>query len=205
MLKSGVQTKTAQPFGKRKSTLPQKLPAKPVRKTPFTPLSAPAFSVTAAASIAPSITPAAPASANADERADLTTFFGPGTDKYLRLHDRLTANPSSLAFNWAAFSLAFVWFFYRKMYLLGALLVVLAIVAGYAQPFGAGVSAGIFGFFADRAYICEAKRRIKKADNLGLTGEERAAYLRRVGGVSIPAGIIAGLLYAGLGALAFLW
>lgn len=141
---------------------------------------------------------------SAAERADLAAFFGPGADKYLKLHDKLQAAPSSVSFNWPAFSLAFVWFFYRKMYLFGALLAILSVVVGSVLPFGAGVSAGIVGFFANRAYIGEAKRRIKEADGLGLTGEERAAYLRRVGGVSMPAALVAGLLYAGLGALVLL-
>ena len=209
-------TMTAQPFGKRKTT-PQGLSAVDVVRKTTSPLPttvaapgpapipgnalAQSSSIDARHASALSVTPT---TANAAERADLVTFFGPDSDKYLQVYEKLIAKPDSLSFNWPVFGLSFVWFFYRKMYLMGAVFVILPIVMGYVLPFGAQMSGAVFAWFADRAYLWEAKRHIREASDLGLTGDERSDYLRRAGGVSLRAGILAGLFYAGMGALAFL-
>ena len=217
-MKADSRSLNAQPFGKRKSA-PLNPAANPVRKP--VPPSLAAITIPRAPAPAPGnevaknkdsdtrrataeATESAPAIAITGERADLVTFFGPHSDKYLKVYDRLNAKPGSLSFNWPAFSLAFVWFFYRKLYLIGAVFMIVPLVMAYVLPFGAGLSGGVFAWFANRAYIGEAKRRIKEANELGLTAEERSDYLRRKGGVSLTAAIGAGLLYAGMGALAFL-
>ena len=105
--------------------------------------------------------------------------------------------------NWAAFFAAFPWLFYRKMYVFGTLLIFVPPLLGYL--FGitgnAGVAAGL-AVSTKSLYVQLAMRRLQKADNLGLIGEERQTYLRRAGGVSVLAGVLAGLLYAVLIGLA---
>jgi len=217
-MKAQNRSIAAQPFGKRKSAPPSLPAANPVRKPgpaslmtivarAPTPIAGKDVAQRKDENVSPetpaAIAPAAPTTLTG-ERADLATFFGPHSDKYLRVYDKLNAKPGSLSFNWPAFSLAFVWFFYRKLYLIGAVFMIVPLVMAYVLPFGAGLSGGVFAWFANRAYIGEAKRRIKEANELGLTGEERSDYLRGKGGVSLPAAIGAGLLYAGMGALAFL-
>jgi hypothetical protein len=213
-MKPEYKTMNAQSFGKRK-TAPQSVPVRTAASVSSSvsamPLPAPAadarhatpegFGSNGATS---SVAPATPTDTNVGERADLAVFFGPGADKYLRVYDKLIANPHSISFNWAVFSSAFVWFFYRKLYLMGAVFVIVPLVMTYVLPFGVGLSGCVFACFADRVYVREAKRHIRDASDLGLTGEERTAYLHRAGGVSPQAGIVAGLFYAGMGALAFL-
>jgi len=218
-MKAESRSMSAQPFGKRKSAPPNLPAGNPVRKP--APPSLAAITIARAPTpipgnevaqskdsdakhAPPAATEAAPPIALTGERADLATFFGPQSDKYLSVYDRLNAKPGSLSFNWPAFGLSFVWFFYRKLYLIGAAFVIVPLIMGYVLPFGAEISGGICAWFANRAYFAEAKRHIKEANELGLTGEERSDYLRRAGGVSLPAAIGAGLLYAGMAGLAFL-
>lgn len=217
--KAESRSVAAQPFGKRKTAPPSPTAGNPVPKP--APPSLAAITIARAPTPAPGnevpeskdsdvsrampeATESAPPVALTGERADLARFFGPYADKYLRVYDQLTAKPGSLSFNWPASCLSFVWFFYRKLYLVGAAFLIVPLVMGYLLPFGAEVSGGVCAWFANQAYIAEAKRRIREANELGLTDEERNDYLRRAGGVSLPAAIGAGFLYAGMAALSFL-
>ena len=90
---------------------------------------------------------------------------------------------------------AFTWFFYRKMYLYGAMTIFMPMLLGYLFG-GVGGSSGIvFVMWGKTWYVNHALSRIAKADELGLTGTDRADYLQRAGGVSWIAGILAGLVY----------
>jgi hypothetical protein len=63
-----------------------------------------------------------------------------------------------------------------------------------------GISMGsivIFAISAKSWYVTTAMARIAKADQLGLEGDERMDYLRRAGGVSLIAGLLAGFVFAG--------
>jgi hypothetical protein len=138
-------------------------------------------------------------------RADLAAFFGPNADVYLATYEKMRAaqpnrRTSVRTWSWPVFLGSFTWFFYRKMHTYGAMVILLPLVLGYL--FG-GVGGGMFVIFAISAknwYVVHALGRICKADELGLAGAERADYLQRAGGVSLPAGIFAGLIY-GLGLL----
>jgi len=214
---------SAQPFGKRKTAPPvsgsSKFLAKPA------PAARPVL-VTASSSPERNASPAAinqqtasPSAVGRKERAqsasraflfgsllpelqedkyeDLAKFFGPNADKFLNIYQNMLAK-RRIKINWAAFFLEFVWFFYRKMYLVGALFVVLPIVVGYLIPIGGIATSVVAGNLGNTLYIRDAIRRIKRADELQLTGEERIKYLKRTGGVSITAGAIAALFYVGI-------
>jgi hypothetical protein len=138
--------------------------------------------------------------------ADLTAFFGPRADRFIALYEKARARPAKqrgnvLSWNWAVFFLSFVWFFYRKQYLIGALVLVLPIVLGVVVGGAGGGSMAAFALLANGLYLNAALSRIAKADALGLAGEERAEYLRRAGGVSKASGGVALALFALLLAL----
>lgn len=138
--------------------------------------------------------------------ADLTTFFGPRADRFLPLYEKMRARPLKkrggvMSWNWAALFFPFVWFFYRKQYLMGALVVLIPIVMGFVVG-GAGAGAtAVFAMMANGLYVTTALGRIAKADTLGLAGEARADYLRRAGGVSTVSGLIALVLTVTMTAL----
>jgi hypothetical protein len=211
---------TAQPFGKRKMAPPapasSKFPAKIV------PAARPVFATSSPAErnaslsnagerAAGSRSPGTPSERSGfwaflfesklpelreDQYPDLATFFGSNADRFLSIC-KMPANQRTPR-NWPAFILGFVWFFYRKMYLIGALFVVLPLVLAFLLPIGGIATSVVAGILGNRLYIAEAIRRVKKADDLALTGEERTEYLKRAGGVSVAAGTIAAFFYVGI-------
>jgi hypothetical protein len=141
------------------------------------------------------------ASDQAGVRADLMTFFGPRADVYLDTYqkiwfDRRIGHAHARTWSWPVFFGSFTWFFYRKMYAYGAMLILLPIMLDYLFGSAGTVLAIVFATRAKNMYVTYALGRIVKADKLGLRGSERADYLERAGGVSLTAGIFAGLIYA---------
>jgi hypothetical protein len=140
-------------------------------------------------------------------RADLQTFFGPGADTYLEVYEKMRIEEPARrivvwTWSWPVFLGGFTWLFYRKMYIYGATVIFTPLVMYYLLGTAGQGAFIVFAMHANCWYVHHALGRIAKADQLGLTGFERADYLQRAGGVSLPAGIFAGLIY-GFG-LAFL-
>jgi hypothetical protein len=130
-------------------------------------------------------------------RADLATFFGSRPEIYLSIYEKMrSSGRPGFSWSWAAFFGGFVWFFYRRMYVWGASLILLPIILAVLYPSMTAFSYLYFAASAKPLYVHVALKRIGKADELGLTGTERSEYLRRAGGVSLTAGIIAGFLAA---------
>jgi len=134
-------------------------------------------------------------------RADLTTFFGPRADVYLDTYQKIwsgarTGHTSPRTWSWPVFLGSFTWFFYRKIYAYGAIVILIPVVFSYLFGIFGGSSFFIFATDAKVWYVKYALERIAKVDKLGLTGTERTDYLQRAGGVSLTAGIFAGLIYA---------
>jgi len=142
-------------------------------------------------------------------QADLATFFGPRAEVFLDTYEKMrsatgTQRKQPRTWSWPVFLGSFTWFFYRKMYAYGAMMIILPIVLGYLFGSAGGALPILFAMWAKGWYVSTALNRIVKADTLGLTGAERTDYLQRAGGVSLPAGIFAGLIYAALLALMIL-
>ena len=131
-------------------------------------------------------------------RAELATFFGPNAHVYIDMYDKMRAGDGSWArrsWSWPVFFGSFSWFFYRKMYGAGAVMLFVPMILSYLVG---GTGAGAWIFFAMVAkglYVDAALARITKADQMGLQGADRHDYLQRAGGVSLAAGLIAGLAY----------
>src|SRR3569832_264167 len=102
---------------------------------------------------------------------------------------------SARTWSWPVFLGSFTWFFYRKMYGYGAIVIFLPLIFGYLFGSVGGGAFVIFAMSAKNWYVNLARGRIQKADELGLAGPERTDYLERAGGVSMAAGIFAGLIY----------
>jgi hypothetical protein len=142
-------------------------------------------------------------------RADLTTFFGPRADVYLNTYQKIwlgagTGHTSPRTWSWPVFLGSFTWFFYRKIYAYGAIVIFIPVLFSYLFGTVGGSSFLIFATDAKVWYVKYALERIAKADKLGLTGAERTDYLQRAGGVSLTAGIFAGLIYACIWAVVLL-
>jgi hypothetical protein len=137
-------------------------------------------------------------------RQDLVAFFGRRGEVFLRTYDRMRARSgrrrlAARSWCWPGFLLSFAWFFYRKMYGLGAVLLFVPLGLAYL---GVGVSTLAFSIVmagqGKPLYVRMAAGRIARADELGLAGSERADYLGRAGGVSPAGGVLGGVVLAGL-------
>jgi hypothetical protein len=141
-------------------------------------------------------------------RQDLGVFFGPRADKYLAVYEQMRSRNKTHApfsFNSPVFFTGFPWFFYRRMYLVGSLVIFLPLLAAYLFGFAGNVGFGAgLAVLANGQYVLCGMRRLLKADALGLAGEERQEYLRRAGGVSVVAGVLASILFVAAVALAVL-
>jgi hypothetical protein len=139
-------------------------------------------------------------------REDLRQYFGPRADKYLEVYEKMRASKAgyTTSRNWIVLLTGFPWYFYRKMYITGTLLIFLPALLNYL--FGLtgnlGVATGLY-LTANVQYVWSGIKRIEKADTLGLIGDERRDYLRRAGGVSVVAGTLSGLLCAAIVIAAF--
>ena len=140
-------------------------------------------------------------------RADLADFFGPNADVYLDTYEKMRAKdgPRRMSFprtwSWPVFFGAFTWFFYRKLYAYGAMLIILPLILGYLLGSSSGALSIVFAVLAKGIYVQTALGRIVMADRMGLAGAERSAYLNRAGGVSMIAGVFAGIVFVSLLAL----
>ena len=141
-------------------------------------------------------------------RGDLKKFFGPNADTFMATYEKMrrgtgARRTSPRTWSWPVFLGSFTWFFYRKMYALGAMLIFLPLLFTYLFGSVGGATWILFAGSAKGWYVNLAVERVFKADQLGLAGAEQDDYLRRAGGVS-PAGIFAGFIFAFALALAIM-
>lgn len=139
-------------------------------------------------------------------------FVGPNVERFETVREKMHRGEKSgsrpvRSWSWPGFLFPQVWLAYRKQWTLVVVTVVVPILAVYI--FGDNLYGGvaISGFVGARGKICyvgEAERRIRKICALGLTATRTRERIRRAGGVSILAGVIGGLLYALLAAIALL-
>lgn len=130
-------------------------------------------------------------------RNDLVIFVGQRSDYYLQKYEVMRQSTlkdkNFISWSWPVFLLEWSWFFYRKMYIVGAAMLLLPILMAVVFDFGAGGGGSvglIFSMQANPMYLRHALKHIAKANTLGLQGEARADYLRRAGGTSKTAGAL---------------
>jgi Protein of unknown function (DUF2628) len=136
---------------------------------------------------------------------DLTEFFGPKAEMYLAAY-RAAYEPGLGApryglwrwFLWVAFFFPVPWLLHRKLYLHALAVLVGTVTLGFVIPklalsLGGNIalSLGLL-LFGKRLYVDHALRALRKADERGLSGTERTAYLTRSGGRS-TLGLVIGI------------
>lgn len=131
-------------------------------------------------------------------RADLAAFFGSDSEDYLSFYEKRRRRGGSWvwSWSWAFISCPHAWHFFRKMYVGGVCMILVLVMVMLAawDPLLATFSFIFFAVVAKPSYLNMALRRIRKADELGLTGVERSRYLRTAGGTSILAGTLSTLV-----------
>ena len=142
----------------------------------------------------------------AERRRELTAFIGPNAQSYLSVYDNMVreanrppgTKPKFAAFqsgfNVATFLLGPVWFFYRKLWIWAAALILLYIALGFT-PYSSqiGIPLGMaLALSAKRFYLLHAISSISKSQSTD------SAALAALGGVSRTAGWISGTIVAAL-------
>ncbi len=136
--------------------------------------------------------------ANVDWR-DMATFIGPNADRFHRVYEKARkqaiekGSGFAQGWSWPALLFGFAWFFYRKLWAIGAVLLVLPIAIGYFfQSNGASIGVGVaMAMLAKTIYLQHAVSRIAKARAAGGGEAEIAA----AGGASLLGGVIGGAIW----------
>lgn len=137
------------------------------------------------------------AAATTDE--DLFSLYvGPNAGKFAGLYRAIVDGEGRRwSFNWIVLFAALPWFFYRRMYLFGILLLVIPVAVGFVLPqaaqLGAPGIAVVLAVLANRWYVSGAIEKIERIKALNLPDAERNERIQDAGGVS-PAGAIFGVL-----------
>lgn len=140
-------------------------------------------------------TPAAPTSGE----EDLRLYLGDNSDPYITLWDRIRASGHPFVWSWNWWGLLFPvpWLFYRKLWSIGATLVLLPVLLEAMIGFGskAGlVMAALVAAIGKPLVIERAERKIRAVNALDLLSQESIGRLRLAGGVSLPGAVIGALL-----------
>ncbi|MBS4076658.1 DUF2628 domain-containing protein [Ameyamaea chiangmaiensis] len=129
------------------------------------------------------------------ETAEFSAFCRVGSSS-LRLHQHIRAPI------WAALVFSFAWFYWRRLYLVGSLMLMLPVLISTLDIYGRGPlavnGALVVGclvlppFMARRLYAIAFLQRSNRASRLGLSTSNRIAYLEAAGGTSWLGGLLAG-------------
>ena len=136
--------------------------------------------------------------------ADLAAYFGPKSEFYLDYYARMVREQklAPMGWHWPAFFGVYLWFFYRRLYVLGFASVVVTIIGVTLLPTGSVWAISVLAAIQAKAfYVQQGLRHILRADEMRLDGDARFWFLRSKGGVSRPALISALIL---LSAVVFL-
>lgn len=143
--------------------------------------------------------------------ADLAAFFGPKADIYLRIYRKMREGSDQwvMSWSWAGLLVPTLWLFYRKLYVLGTLCLLLPVLAVWPDDDVSTVvgicMSVLIAIWAKAWYVSTGLRRIAEADRLELAGPERGNFLRRVGGASSTSGGLAAVLQAAAIIVAIGW
>lgn len=135
---------------------------------------------------------------------ELIAFVGEQkADYYLEKWEAYKDNPNFISWNWASFLCGFYWFWYRKMYSIFLILIVVDFLGALVLPSGAasilslGVTIGC-GLFGNQLYMKHANKRIRSIksiySNRGLDYETVMRKLRVDGGITIVPAIVGGVM-----------
>lgn len=138
----------------------------------------------------------------------LRLFAGPNPDKFLAdYRSRNGGERKRFNLAWPAFFLGFVWFFHRKMFGIGVVMLLIPIAIALLFPTVADKGSIGLGFalayMGPPAYVWFAQRKIKAIEASGLPVEERDRLIREAGGVSWIGSSVGGLLLVAFLVVAF--
>ena len=138
---------------------------------------------------------------SAVEWPDVATFIGPNAERFKKVFEKMRADALNRrtaiawSFSWPALFFSFAWFFARKQWLMGGLLLGLPILASFFLPAASFGGIGIFiAANAKWAYLQTSVPKIAKIVQANPPGATRDAALAAVGGISKAGAIVGGIV-----------
>jgi hypothetical protein len=137
---------------------------------------------------------------------DVATFLGPNAERFhtlwLKTRDNMVVGKASAVWTWCwpAFFLSFAWFFYRKQWAIGAVLLLLPVGLALIFDLPSGGLIGIGIVIAAQAKSFILQDAVSKIARIKAAGGGEAE-MAQAGGVSITGGLLGGAAIA-LGLLA---
>ena len=130
---------------------------------------------------------------------DLRLYLGPNPRPYVAYWERArrSGHPFVWGWNWWGLLFPIPWLFYRKIWAVGAAVVMLPVLLDAMLGFGseAGIILATLIAAGGKALVIErAERKSQAIDALGLLTQDSIARLRRAGGVSRPGAVIGTLM-----------
>ena len=131
--------------------------------------------------------------------ADLRLCLGSNATPYVHYWERARASSSPLVWSWNWWGLLFPvpWLFYRKLWAIGAALILLPMlldaVLGSGSKAGMALAA-LIGACGMPLVVERAERKVRAVEVLGLVSQQSIERLRRSGGVSLPGAVLGALL-----------
>lgn len=137
----------------------------------------------------------------------LRLYVGPNADNFVKIYRAQVEKRSIFSFNWPVFFLPLPWLFYRKLYLVGACVLLIPIVMIVIFPGLSDVSltgvAAVLAVSGNAIYVGSATRRIQKLKALDLSSEELRDRVRAAGGTSSGGAAFGALIFVSSVALVF--
>lgn len=131
----------------------------------------------------------------------LLLYVGQNPLPFARTFQRMRTLHQTFILSWSlpAFLFGFAWFFYRRMWLMGLVfLLVPGFMVQYAPqtaPVVLLVPPFIAGFLGKGFYLNAAFRQIHRIDLMAQSDEAKAGLIRSAGGVSVLGAVIGTLMY----------
>ncbi len=143
--------------------------------------------------------PAQTSTGEALREDDLRLYLGPNPGPYVVYWERArkSGHPFVWGWNWWGLLFPIPWLFYRKIWAVGAAVVMLPVLLDAMLGFGseAGIILATLIAAGGKALVIErAERKSRAIDALGLLSQDSIARLRRAGGVSRPGAAIGALM-----------
>lgn len=123
---------------------------------------------------------------------EIRAFIGESnTNYYMEKWSLINKTDKSVSWNWAAFFLGSLWLLYRKMYVWGALMIVVSIVASLnGVPFAWLLLAILTGMFGNKLYLEETRKKIIEIKNTTSDLNGQYEMIRFKGGTNLVLPII---------------
>ena len=157
-----------------------------------------------------------PVEAQAEPADDYSTVIQKNVEHYKESFKEILEGKKSSSWNWCAFLVPVSWSFYRKMYGVGSIIILINMAISAFNFLSADMELGIlpmviravvlianaaFAVYADYLYKRKADKIIASAE--GKSPAERKEYIKKSGGVSVIACILVLFFYLLLISLAF--